>query len=191
MSDLIAISYPDVKRAGEVIDEMKPMIEEHLLDLDDAVYVTKEVTGKVQVHQTLHLPGVGAAVGGGWGMLWGTLVGAVLLNPILGLAVGAAIGAGSGAVAGKADEESLIDSKFVKQVATNFKPNTSALFVLVRRATTDKVVAGLSKYGGTLVQTSLSNADEAKLQAALTQGAAAAQRPAAQQQPTSSTSANP
>jgi hypothetical protein len=37
----------------------------------------------------------------------------------------------------------------------------------VRHATPDKVVAEIAKYGGTVLQSSLSHEDEAKLQAAL------------------------
>jgi uncharacterized membrane protein len=41
------------------------------------------------------------------------------------------------------------------------------LFVLVRKSTPDKVLAELKGTGGTILQTSLSHDDEAKLQAAL------------------------
>ncbi len=48
------------------------------------------------------------------------------------------------------------------------KPGTSALFLIVERATPDKAIAALERYGGTVIKTSLSNEDTAKLQAALT-----------------------
>jgi uncharacterized membrane protein len=47
------------------------------------------------------------------------------------------------------------------------QPGSSALFVLARRATPDKVLEELQGTGGTILQTSLSHDDEAKLQAAL------------------------
>jgi uncharacterized membrane protein len=46
-------------------------------------------------------------------------------------------------------------------------PGSSALFVLVRKATPDKVLAELQGSGGKVLKTSLSHDDEAKLQAAL------------------------
>jgi uncharacterized membrane protein len=49
-------------------------------------------------------------------------------------------------------------------------PGSSALFVVVRRVTTDKVVPELAKFGGTVLQTSLSLETETKLQQALNQG---------------------
>jgi uncharacterized membrane protein len=47
------------------------------------------------------------------------------------------------------------------------KPGSSALFVLVRKVTADKVLEDLQGAGGRILKTSLSNEDEARLQAAL------------------------
>ena len=55
----------------------------------------------------------------------------------------------------------------MKQLASQFKDNSSLLFVLVRKATPDKVLAELQGTGGTVIKTSLAREDEAKLQAAL------------------------
>jgi uncharacterized membrane protein len=71
-----------------------------------------------------------------------------------------------------------IDDNCARQVATTLTPNSSANFVLDRRATVDKVVLEISKYGGTVLQTSLAPDLEAKLQAALLQGASASTPPA-------------
>ena len=60
-----------------------------------------------------------------------------------------------------------IDDNFMKKLAEGLRPNTSVLFVLVRKSTPDKVLAEIKQYGGTVLQTSLSHEDEAKLQAAL------------------------
>ena len=48
-----------------------------------------------------------------------------------------------------------------------FKNGSSALFILVRKVTPDKVLAELKGSGGTVLQTSLTHEQEAKLQAAL------------------------
>lgn len=55
----------------------------------------------------------------------------------------------------------------MKQLADGLKPGTSVLFVLIRKATPDKVVDEVKKYGGTILKTSLTHDDEVKLQAAL------------------------
>jgi uncharacterized membrane protein len=84
------------------------------------------------------------------------------MNPLLGLAIGATAGAISGALT-----DVGIDDHFMKDLAATMTPGSSALFVLVRRATPDRVLEELKGAGGTILKTSLSHDDEAKLQAAL------------------------
>ena len=55
----------------------------------------------------------------------------------------------------------------MKDLAGTMTPNSSALFVLVRKSTPDKVLEEVKGTGGTILKTSLSHEDEAKLQAAL------------------------
>jgi uncharacterized membrane protein len=100
-------------------------------------------------------------VGGGF---WGTLIGLIFLNPLL----GAAVGAGAGALSGMLSDIGISD-KQIKEIAESFKPGNSALFVLVRRATTDKVLEGLKEFAGKgrILQTSLSKDTEESLRAAL------------------------
>lgn len=168
MSDLVAITYPDINQAGVVLGSLKRLMTEHVLDLDDAVYVTKDASGEIDLHQMINLPGAGAASGGASGALWGTLIGLLFLQPLAGAAIGAAVGAGTGALAGKFTDYG-IDDKFVKQLATQMQPNTSAIFVLIRSMTVDKVLPEVSRFGGTVLRTSLSDDAERRLQTALSQ----------------------
>ncbi len=170
MSNLVVIEYPDINRAEQVLETLGRMRTEQLIDLDDAVYVTRDAEGKVKLHQMVNLAGAGAGYGAMWGGLWGLLLGSLVLQPIAGAAIGASIGAGTGAVAGHLSDYG-IDDDFMKQLGATLTPNSSAILVLVRRATVDKVIPEVSKYGGTVMQTSLSHDAEAKLQAALSQGA--------------------
>ena len=55
----------------------------------------------------------------------------------------------------------------MKELATTLKSGSSALFVLVRKATPDKVLEELQGSGGKVLKSSLSHDDEAKLQTAL------------------------
>ena len=82
--------------------------------------------------------------------------------PLFGMAIGAA----SGAAAGAASDYG-IDDKFMKEIADKLPEGGAAIFVLVREATTDKVVPEIAKYGGHVIQSSLSNEQEAALQEAL------------------------
>jgi uncharacterized membrane protein len=47
------------------------------------------------------------------------------------------------------------------------KPGTSAILMVVRKVTTDKVLDALKPYGGTVLKTSLTREDETRLQEAL------------------------
>jgi uncharacterized membrane protein len=97
-----------------------------------------------------------------WGMFWGFLFGILFFIPFLGMAVGAGLGALMGKVA-----KSGIDKGFQEQVREMVQPGTSALFLVIERATPDKAVAALSRFGGTVLKSSLSKEAEAELQAAL------------------------
>jgi len=162
MSTLAVIGYNDVFKAEEVRLSLIKMQRDYLIDLEDAVVAVKDLAGKVKLHQAVNLTAAGAARGG----FWGTLVGLIFLNPLLGLAVGA----GAGAVAGALSDLGINDN-FMKDLAATMKPGSSALFVLVRSMTPDKVLEELQGTGGTVLKTSLSHEDEAKLQAALSAGA--------------------
>jgi len=146
MSNLIVVAYPDEYRAAEVLAALRRLNKEYLIDFDDACYVTKDASGKIKLHQNTSLAGAGAA----WGGMWGMLIGLLFFVPFLGLAVGL----GLGALSGKLSDYG-IDDKFAKQIAETMKPNTSAIFVLVRKSTPDKVVPEIAKFGGTILQTSL------------------------------------
>lgn len=163
MSTLVVVEYPDEYRAAEALAALRRLNKEYLIDLEDACYVTKDSRGKIKLHQNTTLTGAGAAMGGMWGML----IGLLFFVPFLGLA----IGAGLGALTGKMSDYG-IDDKFAKQVASDLQPNTSAIFMLVRKSTPDKVVPELAQFGGKILQTSLSKDTEEKLQAAMNQGGA-------------------
>ncbi len=158
MSDLIVVGYNDEHQAEEVRLKLLKMQHEYLVDLEDAVVAVRDKEGKVKLHQIHNLTAAGAISGG----FWGALIGLLFLSPIL----GAAIGAGAGAVGGTLSDIG-IDDNFMKELAGTLQPGSSALFVLVRKMTADKVLPQLQGMGGKILQTSLSNEDEKKLQAAL------------------------
>ena len=68
----------------------------------------------------------------------------------------------------------LFRSQFRDQVRDMVQPGTSALFLMLEKVTPDKAVEAMSKYGGTVLKTSLSKDDEKDLQEALhgTEGSA-------------------
>lgn len=158
MSTLIVIVYPDELKAEQVRLDFMKMSEEYLVTLQDAVIAVKKPDGRVKLLQMYHLA-LGGAISGA---LWGTLIGLIFMMPIFGLVVGAS----TGAVAGALSDVGINDS-FMRQLASTLKPGSSALFVLVDSPITDKVMEDLKGTGGTIIQSSLSNVDQAKLQKVL------------------------
>ena len=158
MSNLVVIAFEEEHKAFELRAELIKLQKEYLIEMKDAVVVTKDQEGKVRLHQAVNLTATGA-VGGGF---WGALIGMIFLNPL----IGAAVGAGAGALSGKLADIGIND-KFMKELGETFQPGTSALFVLVKKATPDKVLEKLKGFGGKVLKTSLSKIDEESLQKAL------------------------
>ncbi len=161
MATLVAIAYPDKDRALEVRRVLGGLQKQYLVDLVDAVVVTRDDKGEVHLDQSVPLIGRSAVTGA----LWGMLIGLLFFSPI----IGAALGAGWGAIAGKLSDYG-IDDNFMRELAEKFQPNTSALFVLARGGVPDRVLPEIAKYGGTVIQTSLPPETEEQLRSALSGG---------------------
>ncbi len=164
MANLVAIAYDDVDQAQQVTETLGELMKEHSIELEDAVIVEHRANGKIKLHQP-SMAGLGAASGA----LWGGLIGLIFFVPLFGLAIGAASGAAAGALT-----DTGIDDKFMKELGDKLPQGGAAVFVLVRQATADKVVPEISKFGGHVIQSSLSNEQETALQEALDGRGAAA-----------------
>jgi uncharacterized membrane protein len=156
LSDLVAIAYDDLPTAQRVVGNLGEAIKNHLIQLDDCVIIERKDDGKVKLHQP-SLAGAGA-VGGA---LWGGLIGLIFFMPLFGMAIGAAAGAAGGALS-----DAGVDDKFMKRLGQELEPGHAAVILLVRSVTADKVLPQI-KEPGTIIQTSLSNEDEAALSEAL------------------------
>ena len=164
MADLIAIGYPDEATAEAAADEARRLAKDLIIEPDAIAVIERDKEGKFHVHTQHHLVGAGAT----WGMFWGLLFGVLFFVPVAGIAIGAGLGALMGKIS-----KSGIDAQFQDQVRGMLKPGTSALFLMVEKVTPDKAVAAMSKFGGTVLKTSLSKEGEQELQDALHGGAAA------------------
>jgi uncharacterized membrane protein len=158
MAELIAIGYPDMTTADAAADEARRLAQDLIIQPDAIAVIVRDNDGSYHVHTTHHAVGGGAV----WGMFWGFLFGLLFFIPVFGMA----IGAGMGALMGKFTK-SAIDKQFQEQVRGMIKPGNSALFLMLEKVTPDKAVEAMSKYGGTVLKTSLSKETEQELQGAL------------------------
>jgi uncharacterized membrane protein len=165
MATLIAIGYDNEGTAAEAAEEVKRLSQDLVIEPDAVAVITRDSKGEYHVTTSHHAVGAGAS----WGMFWGLLFGLLFFVPVFGMAVGAGLGALMGKV-----EKTSINKEFQQQVRDMVQPGTSALFMIVERATPDKAVEALSRFGGTILKSSLSHDDEKTLQDALHGGVPAA-----------------
>jgi len=160
MSNLIVLAFSNEADAFEMRAALARMQSQYLIEMEDAVVVTRDTNGKVKLHQAVNLAAAGALSG----TFWGSLIGLLFLNPLL----GAAIGAGSGALGGALSDIGIND-QFMKDLGATLTPGASALFVLVRKSTPDKVLDGLKPFIGKakVLRTSLTKDKEDELRKAL------------------------
>ena len=161
MPDLVIIAYENEEKAEAARRKLFELQKEYLIELGDAVVAIRQADGTVKLNQLVSMTAAGAASGG----MWGALVGLLFLNPLL----GAAIGAGAGALSGRVTDVGISD-QFMKDTAAALTPGQAALCVLVRKVTADKVTSAMAAFGGTVLHTSLTAEQEAKLQDALKAG---------------------
>jgi len=158
LSDLLVIEFPSEAKAEGVRETLLAMQKEYLIELGDAVVAVKEANGRVKLNQLFQPVAQGAASGA----LWGSLIGLLFMMPL----AGAALGAASGALGGKLADLGIND-EFMRQVARTLQSGNAALFLLIRKMTTDKVLAALRGVGGTVMRSSFDETTEEALRKAL------------------------
>jgi uncharacterized membrane protein len=180
MPQLIVVGFKkDMYRASEVLNELQDLNEDWVVDLHDAVAVYRDYSGKLRVDQSFQMT---TGEGAGWGGLWGSLIGLTLAIPFTagatapaagavagalatGALAGGAIGAGAGAIdASWWKDEFGIPDDFVKQVGAMIQSGDSAIYALLRTADPDVVADQFRGYGGTILTTTLSRGQQAKVE---------------------------
>ena len=120
MSDLVFIAFDTEKQAEEVRDKVLALQHQYLIEVDDAVVVTRDQNGRVELNQLMHPTANGAVAGAFWGML----VGWLFLMPL----AGAAVGAAGGALGGALVDVGINDQDMKQQANEALKPGRPASF---------------------------------------------------------------
>ena len=154
MSELIILGFDDHDTAHRAYDRVLELQRDFVVHLSGLAVVSVDADGKKHVDTPGPIIGASAASGA----LWGTLVGLFFLAPGLGFVVGGAIGAVTGRFG-----KSGIDRVFQDRVDALLTPGKAALVVMATKVTEDKFGAALSEFGGSVLQTSLSEQDEKEL----------------------------
>jgi uncharacterized membrane protein len=157
-SNIVVLGFKNEYGAEAMLENMQKWQEEGLIELEDAVIATRSVGTDVQIEQTHKQGGRFALRGGGAGLLAGLLLG----GPILGLVGGMAAGGIAGAL-----KDYGLDDAFVEEVSQWLKPETSALFLLVKGAKADEVLEKLRPYEAIILTTTLASEQEKRLRQTL------------------------
>jgi uncharacterized membrane protein len=153
MSDLIVIGYENSQTARQAYEEVQRLQRDFIVDLRGLAIVEVDADGKTHVDTPQRIVGRSAVSGAVFGMLIGLLFfvpGMVLL------------GGGIGALIGKFSK-SGINAEFRDRVEHLIEPGHSAVVIMAAKITEDKFRAAMRPFGGTILQTSMSDTDEKEL----------------------------
>jgi uncharacterized membrane protein len=158
MATLTVWKFDSAGGADQAEATLESLAKQELIKIHDAATVSwAEGKKKPKTRQLTNLAGAGALGGAFWGMLFGLL----FFIPLLGAAVGALAGGLGGAMS-----DVGIDDDFINSVRDKVTPGTSALFVMTSGAVLDKIQDAFKGENAELIQTNLSDEDEAKLREA-------------------------
>ena len=147
MSNLVVIVFDNAEEADKVRESIRSVQKQELIKLDDSAIVVKDEDGQVHVKNELDR-GVKVGIAGGGliglfiGFMFGGPIGAMILGGLGGALIGASTDMG-------------LQKSFVREVSAALKPNTSALFVIVRDSNPNAAIAALKPYQGEVYHTSL------------------------------------
>ena len=184
MAELIVVGFKkDMYRASEVLHQLMDLNDDWVVDLHDAVAVYRDYNGKLRVDQSYQMT---TGQGAGWGGFWGLMIGSLLAIPFTagastaaaagavaaGALGGTAVGAGLGAIdASTWKDEFGVPDDFVQKVGVLVWLGDSAIFAILRVGNPDIVADEFRGYGGTILRTTLSRDQQAKVEKVLAAGA--------------------
>jgi uncharacterized membrane protein len=157
MNQLIVVAFDRLEDARSAMKRIREIEAEGKVSLEDTAIVERLPDGGARVRNELSgTTETGAVIG--------ALVGGLLIFifPLAGAALGAVVGGAVGAAL-----DTGVSPKFVEDVKKTLAPGRSALFLVVRKADVDAVVAALRGFKGDVVQTTLDTETEEELRHAL------------------------
>jgi uncharacterized membrane protein len=151
MTDLLAVAFADIGGADDVLHKLRRLRQEDLVEVEDACIAERDRNGELHLKQAigerltapLHPP------------FWQRLIAHILHH-----------GQKHMPSEGMTPEVGL-DYGFVRQAVSSLSPGTSALFLVVRKTSTDALIEALKDHPGEIMRTSLPQGERQALAAAL------------------------
>jgi uncharacterized membrane protein len=158
---IIVMTFEDMRTADRVLHILESMRSEKLFELSDAVVLSKDVDGRLEIDETREFTAEkGAITGGLAGLVVGTLLGGSVGGVLLGVA--------GGALAGRVIDLGIPDET-VRQVANAMNVATSAILLEVKSGDPQQLVVAIEGSGGRLFELSVSKETEEIIQQHLVQ----------------------
>jgi len=157
-SNIVVLAFDGRYTAKATLIDIQKMEEEGLLEIKDAIVASSGPGGDVNIEQTHSDKGKFALRGSGIGLLAGLLVG----GPIGGLVGGSAVGAIVGV-----RKDHGIDDDFIEEMSESVKPDSSALFLMVKNTKVEETLERLRPFKAKVLNTTLSEEQEQKLKKVL------------------------
>ena len=157
MTEMVVLAFDGTDTASKARNKLIDLNNQYLLRLDQAIEVVRNPDGQVKIKDEHRLTGLGA-IGGAF---WGLLIGLIFLVPAAGFVVGTV----SGALAGHFTKYG-ITKEYMQQIQAAIQPGQSALFILADNVKVDRVIPAMTEFHPTVLRTSLSLEQQAKLKEA-------------------------
>jgi uncharacterized membrane protein len=150
MHEMMVVAFEAEYKADQVLDTLKQLDAEAIVDLKSAAVVVRDAAGEVRIRETTDFDAKQGAIGGALaGGVLGLLGGSLLKGAIL--------GAAGGALAGKGIDLGLND-EYLKSVGESLTSGTSAIVALVAFERVERAMEELDKFeGGRILRHSLSD----------------------------------
>lgn len=159
ISRLVVITFADPAQAEGLYKSLLELDKQGAVNLEDAVFVSRNTEGKLAVDERVHNEKRGGTVKGA---VLGTLIGFMLGGPVLGLAGGAIVGR----LIGKRMDFG-IDEGTIQSVSAAVDEGQTALFIMGSASHAPSVVETFRKFQGTIIETTVEPEARARLQRAL------------------------
>lgn len=157
MSQLVVVGFNHLDDARRAMKRLRDLERAGKIRFEDTAIVERTEDGTAHVrNEASGTTETGAAVGA---VLGGLLAFAM---PVVGIAIGAALGGAFGALLDRG-----VSGKFVEDVKETLQPGRSALFLVVKDADADALIAALRDFEGDVIQTTLDEEAEEALRQAL------------------------
>jgi uncharacterized membrane protein len=157
MNNLIVVAFDHFDDARKAMKSLRELERDGRIRFEDTALVERDPDGTAHVRNEVSGTTETAAV-------IGAVIGGIVsfVFPLAGIVLGAALGAAVGAVM-----KTGVEGRFVDEVKKTLRPGRSALFLVVKEAQADAVIAALRSFKGDVIQTTLSSETEEALRAAL------------------------